>query len=76
MKEKSVELSKAEKRVYDLLVLGFTYPQIAEKIYRSLRAVKFQTYSIYKKLGVKTKGELIVCHYIGKEEFERRRSEA
>lgn len=75
MKE-SVQISKAEKKVYDLLVLGFSYFEIAEKIYKSLWTVKFHAYNIYKKLDVNSKSELIICHYIGREELEKRRSEA
>lgn len=51
-------LSKSELRVVELVCEGLTNPQIAEQLYLSRRTVQSHLYSIFKKLGVKSRTEL------------------
>lgn len=51
-------LSKSERRVVTLVCEGLTNPQIGERLYLSRRTVQSHLYSIFKKLGVKSRTEL------------------
>lgn len=52
-------LSKAEALVLDNLKLGLSNKEISERIFVSEKTVKFHLTNIYKKLGVKTRVELL-----------------
>ena len=51
-------LSAAEFRVLELVCKGLTNPEIGERLYLSRRTVQSHLYSIFKKLGVKSRTEL------------------
>lgn len=51
-------LSRSEERIVELVCEGLTNPQIAERLYLSRRTVQSHLYSIFKKLGVKSRTEL------------------
>lgn len=53
------ELSKAEERVYKLLIQGLTNDQIAQRTGLSIGGVKFHNTAIYKKFKVKRKPQLM-----------------
>jgi DNA-binding NarL/FixJ family response regulator len=52
-------LTKRENEILNLLVLGFTYKQIAEKIFISEQTVHEHIKHIYKKLQVHSKTEAV-----------------
>ena len=56
-------LSKTEQSVYDLLITDTLVHEIAEKLFKSLGAVKFYTSIIYKKKAVRGRCGLIIKHY-------------
>lgn len=58
MKE-SYGLTLREIEVVDLLTRGYTMPQTGERLFISHDTVRSHVKSIYKKLGVHSKGELI-----------------
>lgn len=58
MKE-SYGLTLREIEVVDLLKRGYTMPQTGERLFISHDTVRSHVKSIYKKLGVHSKGELI-----------------
>ncbi|WAK44688.1 hypothetical protein vBAmePPT11V19_00062 [Alteromonas phage vB_AmeP_PT11-V19] len=60
---KSNKLTKAENALYDLLIQGYSYPEAADKLCRSLNTVKFHASSIFKKLEVSSINKLIAKHY-------------
>ena len=53
-------LSCREKEVFDQLMQGFTYNQIADNLFVSLATVKTHIQHIYTKLGVKRREELFI----------------
>ena len=53
-------LSCREKEVFDLLMQGLTYNQIAGNLFISLATVKTHIQHIYAKLGVKRREELFI----------------
>lgn len=63
------ELSPAEQRVHDLIVVGMGQQQIADKLYLSLQTIKFHTTAISRKKGVNSTREIIALHYMGRDKF-------
>ncbi len=59
-----MNLTKAEQRIYDLVVLGYPNKKIADVCFISESTVKFHTTVIRKKLGVNSTYKLIANHYI------------
>ena len=57
--DKPSVLSAAEYKVYDLLTQGLGTRQIATKLELSLNTIKTHSRHIYKKLGVKSRSELV-----------------
>lgn len=55
-----LDLSKAEERIFKLLIQGLTNDQIAQRTGLSIGGVKFQNTAIYKKFKVKGKLQLMV----------------
>jgi DNA-binding CsgD family transcriptional regulator len=53
------ELSDQERRVVDLTVVGHTNREIAAELYVSVRAVEKALTSVYRKLGVRSRAQLI-----------------
>lgn len=53
-------LSKRELEVLDLINLGLSNQEIAEKLFISLSTVKTHTSNLYSKLGVKNRGTAVV----------------
>ena len=53
-------LTNREQQVFDLLVEGMKMEDIAKKLEITRNTVKYFTKRIYKKLGVKSKPELII----------------
>ena len=54
-------LSEREMRIADMYANGMTYKEIAEQISRSPSTVRNHVNSIYQKLGVSSKIELLQC---------------
>lgn len=50
-------LSGRDNEVFDLLMQGLTYNQIADNLFVSLATVKTHIHHIYTKLGVKRREE-------------------
>jgi DNA-binding CsgD family transcriptional regulator len=57
--ERLSTLSDAERRVYDLFAQGCGARQTAERLGLSVNTIKTHVKKIYKKLGVKSHGELV-----------------
>lgn len=57
-------LSDAERAVIELLIEGLSYKQIGERRKRSARTVANQIASAFRKLGVRSRSEL-VARYSG-----------
>jgi LuxR family maltose regulon positive regulatory protein len=53
------ELSEAERRVLDLLLEGMSVSSVARELWLSPNTVKTHRRSIYRKLGVSTREELL-----------------
>jgi DNA-binding NarL/FixJ family response regulator len=53
-----VSLSKRECEVADMICEGLTNKVIAEKLFIEIGTVKFHVANIFKKLGVKSRGEI------------------
>lgn len=62
-------LSEAEKRVYDLTVIGHTAKGVAAKLSLSYTTIKFHLNNIRRKRGVSNTSALIALHYLGPEKF-------
>uniref|UniRef100_UPI00109FCED1 LuxR C-terminal-related transcriptional regulator n=1 Tax=Ningiella ruwaisensis TaxID=2364274 RepID=UPI00109FCED1 len=56
-------LSKKELIIYNYLLTDLTTEEIAEKLFVSIRTVKFHRNNIYVKKGVNRRVQLIVRHY-------------
>jgi LuxR family transcriptional regulator, maltose regulon positive regulatory protein len=54
-------LSAAELRLLHYLPTHLTFPEIADDLVVSHNTVKAQTQSIYRKLGVSSRGEAVAC---------------
>ena len=57
------DLTNRERQVFDLLAEGLKTEDIAEKLSITKNTVKYFTKRIYKKLGVKSKPELIIWYH-------------
>ena len=58
------QLSPAEERVYNLLVNeGLSNLEIAQRISRSIKTVKYHKRVIFQKKGVRCSLHLIIQHY-------------
>jgi DNA-binding NarL/FixJ family response regulator len=57
--ESSVGLTPQQERVLELTVDGFTYMQIAERLFISESTVRFHIQRLKERLGAKSKAELI-----------------
>jgi DNA-binding CsgD family transcriptional regulator len=74
--ESNQELSPAEQRVHDLIVLGLSQQTIADRLFISLRTVKFHTTAIRVKKRVHATREIIALHYMGRDKFMEARQAA
>ena len=52
-------LSEREAQVADLLLRGYTLPQVGERIGISLNTVRYHAKGVYRKLGIHSKAELV-----------------
>jgi LuxR family transcriptional regulator, maltose regulon positive regulatory protein len=52
-------LTAAELRLAPLLATHLTFPEIGERLYVSRHTVKTQAISVYRKLGVTSRGEAV-----------------
>lgn len=52
-------LSESEVRVVRLLCEGLTNPEIAERLFVSRRTVQSHLYNVFKKVGVRSRTELV-----------------
>jgi len=52
-------ISKREKDIVELIVSGHSNNEIADKLYISLSTVKSHLYSIYRKLDISSRMELL-----------------
>lgn len=57
-------LSEREKQLFFLVAKGFTNKEIAEKIFVSVDTVKSHIQSIFKKLGLKHRSQLVIYAFI------------
>jgi len=55
------KLTKAEREVYDLLVQGAPYEEIAKQRFVAMETVRSHAKAVFKKLGVSTRMELMVA---------------
>ncbi len=55
----NIIITKREQEILDLVALGKTSPEIAEKLNLSVRTVESHRYNIMKKLGVKNTASLV-----------------
>jgi len=62
-REKVQTLLPAEKRVYDLMLLGKSTKEIANELFLAYSTIKNHKTSILKKLGVKNSKEVIIFYY-------------
>ena len=62
-------ISKREREIAALIVSGYSNGQIADRLYISLSTVKSHIYSIYRKLGIRSRMEL--CSAANERIFER-----
>lgn len=62
LNQDKVELSKREREVLDLIALGKCNQEIADRLYISIRTVKFHVSSILAKLNVKNRTEAASRH--------------
>ncbi|WP_162610873.1 helix-turn-helix domain-containing protein [Gordonibacter sp. An230] len=53
------DLTVREREVVSYIVRGYTYPQIAGKLFLSIDTVRFHAKNIYAKLSVHSKAELV-----------------
>lgn len=60
-----IELSNKEIEVITLLSQGLTNKDMADKLCRCEKTVKFHLTKIYKKLGVKSRSQAIAWYYGG-----------
>lgn len=56
-------LSKRERSVFELLLIGISYKDIAKKLCISIDTIRKHISRIYKKLKIHSKGELYNLHY-------------
>lgn len=52
-------LSQREKEIFEVLLKGLSYKEIADQHFISVNTVKTHTKSIYSKLGIKNRIELL-----------------
>ena len=52
-------LSVRERQVFHLLVLGYTNPEIARLLYVSVRTVESHRANLQRKLGLRTRAQLV-----------------
>lgn len=67
-------ISSSEKRVYDLVVLGFSHQEVADKLFLSTTTVKFHLNAIRRKKGLTSTKEIIALHHMGKLKYLEARS--
>jgi ligand-binding sensor domain-containing protein/DNA-binding CsgD family transcriptional regulator len=53
-------ISEREKEIIELILKGKSRKEIENKLYISAHTVKNHTYNIYKKLGIKNRGDLVI----------------
>ena len=61
------KISKREREIAELILLGKSNKEIQDKLYISLNTVKNHIYNLYQKTGIKSRGQLV--HFIL--EFEK-----
>lgn len=70
------ELSPAEQRVYDLIVVGMGQQQIADRLHLPVLKIGFHAAAISRKKGVNSTREIIALHYMGRDKFMEAREAA
>ena len=60
------KISKREREIIGLLLKGNNSKEIEDKLFISPHTIKNHIYNIYKKLGVKNRGELILLLRVNK----------
>ncbi len=56
------ELSETERQVADVVALGFTNKETAERLFMSVKTVESNLRRIYRKLGIRSRAELAHLH--------------
>lgn len=64
------KLSKREIEVVQEVVLGLTNSQAAKRLFVTEKTIKLHLTNVYKKMGVKSRSQLIVKTMINKNEPE------
>lgn len=60
------QLTKTERLIYDLAVLGLSNQEIGDKLCIAKRTARDHLTNIFKKAGVHRRSQLIAAHYLGK----------
>ncbi len=54
-------LSPSERRVFELIALGYPKKRIAAMLFRSTKTIDRQTHALYAKLGIRDR--VVACRY-------------
>lgn len=63
------QLSPRQRRVYDLTVLGFSQQQMAWIMEVGVTSIRFHTRNIFRTLGITSRSELLVKHFMGADAY-------
>lgn len=55
-------LTNSEKKVFDLILMGYSNQQIADELYISINTVKFHIRNVLSKIGAQRKSELLAMY--------------
>ncbi len=64
-------LSQREKEILQVLLKGLSYKEIENQLFISVNTVKTHTKSIYSKLGLKNRIELLTASMGNRLQFQR-----
>lgn len=70
------ELTPGEQAVYEMIALGFCTKEVAQKLGKSERTVKFHVGNIYDKTGLHSRAELAARFHMGEKQFHQARANA
>ena len=60
--ERLVRLTRREKEVFELLVEGYTLKESADKLKLKYSTINTHVTNLYRKLGVRSRAELIILY--------------
>ncbi|CAA0365460.1 hypothetical protein ALT721_800037 [Alteromonas alvinellae] len=70
----AMTLTRAQQRVYDLVIIGRTCREMSEELHITEAAVKAMTSKLRQLFEVRSTCQLVALHYMGKEAFWEARS--